>query len=50
MVDPHNPQPTVKPTLPEVVVDTRELFQGARELWSAYRLRITRRTKLILEK
>ena len=38
-----------------VVVDARKLFQGGREIWIEhegvrYRLRITRRKKLILQK
>jgi hemin uptake protein HemP len=57
------PQPTTpQPTPPKnavaeaVVVDARQLFQqGAREVWiehdgARYRLRITRRNKLILQK
>lgn len=37
------------------VIDTRELFRGDREIWIEhdevrYRLRITRRNKLILQK
>jgi hemin uptake protein HemP len=37
------------------VVEARELFRGQREIWiehdgSRYRLRITRRNKLILQK
>ena len=43
------------PGEPEVVIRTEELFGGRREVWiehhgERYRLRITRRGKLILQK
>lgn len=39
----------------EIVVDAQQLFQGRREIWIEldgvrYRLRLTRRNKLILQK
>jgi hemin uptake protein HemP len=45
----------VREELKPVVVDARELFRGTREVWIEhsgvrYRLRITRRNKLILQK
>ena len=48
--------PPDKPGSPAVpVLDARQLFRGAREIWIEhdgvrYRLRITRRNKLILQK
>jgi hemin uptake protein HemP len=44
------PQPAAPPA-----IDAREIFRGAREVWIEhagvrYRLRITRRNKLILQK
>jgi hemin uptake protein HemP len=48
------PPPATAPA-PAAVVDARELFKGKREVWiehegARYRLRITRRNKLILQK
>lgn len=50
---PASPPPTEAPE--ESVVDTRQLFGPRREIWIEhagvrYRLRITRRNKLILQK
>ena len=47
------PPPPEEPKL--VIVDAQALFQGTREVWIEhagvrYRLRITRRNKLILQK
>jgi hemin uptake protein HemP len=44
-----------KPKQPPRVVDARQLFEGRQEIWIEhegvrYRLRITRRNKLILQK
>jgi hemin uptake protein HemP len=55
---PETEKPTVPPSSKEkplAVVDARELFRGLREVWIEhagvrYRLRITRRNKLILQK
>jgi hemin uptake protein HemP len=50
------PTPSPAPPPPPVVLDARNLFPaGAREVWiehagTRYRLRITRRNKLILQK
>jgi hemin uptake protein HemP len=50
------PRPPAEESNPEpLVLDARELFRGQRELWIEhagvrYRLRITRRNKLILQK
>jgi hemin uptake protein HemP len=46
---------TKKPTPEPVIVQAVKLFQGSREVWIEhygvrYRLRITRRNKLILQK
>lgn len=43
------------PAEPPVVVDARELLRGGKEIWIdhagvRYRLRVTRRNKLILQK
>lgn len=51
--NPHPPLPPPRITLP--VVEARRLFLGRREIWIdhdgvRYRLRITRRNKLILQK
>ena len=48
------PSPQPRPASPPAI-DARELFRGAREVWIEhagvrYRLRITRRNKLILQK
>ena len=48
-------EPAKPPAASPVVVDARELFQGQREIQIEhegvrYRLRITRRNKLILQK
>ncbi|HTU23109.1 MAG TPA: hemin uptake protein HemP [Gemmataceae bacterium] len=48
------PQPREVPLSP-LVIRARDLFQGQREIWiehdgKRYRLRITRRNKLILQK
>lgn len=52
-------KPPVPPPMQEsetpLVVDARELFRGRREVWIEhnrvrYRLRVTRRNKLILQK
>jgi hemin uptake protein HemP len=49
------PQPSAsRPTAPRII-DAQELFRGDREVWIEhagvrYRLRITRRNKLILQK
>lgn len=50
---PPNPPPTGESR--RVVVDAQQLFQGTREVWIEldgvrYRLRITRRNRLILQK
>lgn len=51
-----NPKPALEPVRPFLaVVDTRQLFLGRREIQIdhdgvRYRLRITRRNKLILQK
>ncbi len=59
MADPNEPakQHSQAPplTLPDLVLSARDLFQGRREIWIEhegvrYRLRITRRNKLILQK
>jgi hemin uptake protein HemP len=53
---PNSPLPPAKEDdAPKVVVDARQLFQGEREIviehdGVRYRLRITRRNKLILQK
>ncbi|MFN4258232.1 MAG: hemin uptake protein HemP [Gemmataceae bacterium] len=49
------PEVKTKTTAAPLVVDARALFQGGREIWIEhdgvrYRLRITRRNKLILQK
>jgi hemin uptake protein HemP len=49
------PPPKLSPQGPPKTFDAQELFQGAREIWIEhtgirYRLRITRRNKLILQK
>jgi hemin uptake protein HemP len=48
------PRPGKSPELPRVI-NAEELFRGSREIWVEhagvrYRLRITRRNKLILQK
>lgn len=48
-------RPIPIPPPPAVVLDAQQLFQGQREVWiehdgARYRLRITRRNKLILQK
>jgi hemin uptake protein HemP len=48
------PSPAAAAGVPQVL-DARQLFQGTREVWIdhdgvRYRLRITRRNKLILQK
>jgi hemin uptake protein HemP len=57
MVEPQKPPapPIEKAEAAPVVVDARLLFQGRREVWIEhegvrYRLRLTRRNKLILQK
>ena len=57
MPEPRKPPPTAPPNPIDqaVVVDARRLFQGSREVCIdhdgiRYRLRITRRNKLILQK
>lgn len=50
-----NANPVLPPVSPPVVVDARQLFGASREVWIEhegvrYRLRITRRNKLILQK
>jgi hemin uptake protein HemP len=47
--------PPAEAPKPEVVLEARELFRGRREVWIVYegvyyRLRITRRNKLLLQK
>jgi hemin uptake protein HemP len=58
MAEPDNPPdlppPEARPPQPQAI-DARDLFRGAREVWIEldgvrYRLRITRRNKLILQK
>jgi hemin uptake protein HemP len=49
-----DPLPDLRPERPRVI-DAAQLFQGTREVWIEldgvrYRLRITRRNKLILQK
>jgi hemin uptake protein HemP len=49
------PEPAKEPEPVPIRVDARQLFQGSREVWIEhdgvrYRLRITRRNKLILQK
>lgn len=57
MTEPHKPTPPTDSTKPEqpIVVETRDLFRGCREVLIVhegvqYRLRLTRRNKLILQK
>lgn len=59
MNDPEKPAQQPAPASAETetipVVDARQLFRGAREVWiehdgERYRLRLTRRNKLILQK
>lgn len=55
MADPKPTPPATPETAEQSVVDTRELFGPRREIWIEhagvrYRLRITRRNKLILQK
>lgn len=57
MAEPDRPVPPVPdpPPTPQTVVTAEVLFQGRREVWIEhagvrYRLRITRRNKLILQK
>ena len=52
---PKDPPPNPEPKPPDPVLDARELFGGRREIviehdGVRYRLRITRRNKLILQK
>jgi len=52
---PPQPQPEQPPPAETPCLSTRELFRGAREIWIEhdgvlYRLRLTRRNKLILQK
>jgi hemin uptake protein HemP len=54
---PFRPEPkTSQPSIPPLrVIDAHQLFRGQREVWIEhagirYRLRITRRNKLILQK
>lgn len=55
MTEPQQPSEEPRAPEPPVIVDTRELFAGQREVvlehdGVRYRLRITRRNKLILQK
>lgn len=52
---PPHPRPRPAESPPAVVLDSQQVFQGHREVWIEhdgvrYRLRITRRNKLILQK
>jgi hemin uptake protein HemP len=52
---PREPQPDLPGKPAPRVVDAEQIFQGQREIWIEhegvrYRLRITRRNKLILQK
>jgi hemin uptake protein HemP len=51
---PPNPE-SAPPAVPEVIVDAQQIFQGRKEIvivhgGARYRLRLTRRNKLILQK